>query len=76
MSEANIVLFTPLHLSDSFSNLFFSNCPLLLSQNHVSSNVVIQNVNYSDTLKDEVFLYGLKKLEIDASLWIKVLVYK
>ena len=54
----------------------FSDCPLLLSQNPVSSNVLIQNLNYSDTLKDEVFHYGLKKLETDASLWIKVLVYK
>lgn len=46
----------------------FSDCPLLLSQNPVSSNVLIQNLNYSDTLKDEVFHYGLKKLETDASL--------
>ncbi len=56
ISEANIVLFTSLHLSDSFSYKlvfrlqFF--IPFLSSENHASPNLVILNVTFGDKLKD------------------------
>ncbi len=57
MSQANIALFTPLQLL--FRLQFF--IPFLLSENHVPSNLVILNLIFSDKLKDEVFLYVLRK---------------
>lgn len=40
-------------------NFFIS---FLSSEKHVSPDLVIWNVNVSDKLKDEIFLYGLRKL--------------
>ncbi len=52
-SEGNIV-FTPLHLSDRLSD---PSCPV---KSHISPNLLILILNFSDKLKDEVFLYVLR----------------
>lgn len=53
ISEVNITLFTPLHLSDS--SCYFSEYNLSI-ENHVYPNVLTLNVCFK--LRDEEFLYA------------------